>query len=351
MSDRSSRTDTNALARILEYHRFDTWGVAGISVDQKARERFQRWIADGRHGTMEYLARSASARFDPRQIVAKARTIIVVAVNYFQKRPQPSAGRGIVSRYAWGRDYHNEIGGRLRRVVRDLSQAFPGDSFRPFVDATPIGEASAATQAGLGFQGRNTLLITPRFGSWVFLGEILSTRSFETSGSRAGENGCPSRCRRCVEMCPTGAIELPGVLDARKCISYLTIEYSGFIEPAMMEAIGTRIFGCDACQEACPLNRVATETTVESFCAHRVGPDVEIGEILRLGDERAFADRFAGTPLMRAKRTRLIRNALIVAGNGAMNELSSLVEEHSHATDPVIAQTAAWAAKKLAGTG
>lgn len=302
-------------------------GVCDTDVEgedlRRARSEYREWIARRFHGSMRYLVDHEPAKFDPDRILPGVRSIAFVALNYYQSAgKQTDVPSGRVARYAWGRDYHKELGGRLRRIARVLADRYPGHRFRPFTDATPLAERFYAERAGVGFAGRNTLLINAHYGSWFFIGEILSTLHLPPSGNPAGRYGaCPGSCRRCIDVCPTGALYDDKRIDASRCISFLTIEYDGIIPDELCPLIGEWIFGCDLCQEVCPLNLGARPTTVQRFVTPIAGETITLEEILAIGDDEAFTARFAGSPLMRAKRRRLVRNALIVAVNLGAREL------------------------------
>jgi epoxyqueuosine reductase len=251
-------------------------------------------------------------------------------------------GHGRVAMYAWGRDYHKVLGRRLRNAELELRRCFPDGDFRRFTDATPLAERHYAQAGGVGRTGRNTLTLSRHYGSWMFLGEILSTVAFppDEPPSRPA-SPCPSGCRRCIDACPTGALYGPHRIDASRCISYLTIEHDGPISGELAPLMGTWVFGCDCCQEVCPLNVSAKPTGVADFRAHRAGPSVSIRELLALRDHDDMVRRFAGSPLMRAGRRGLVRNALVAAANAGLRELLPAVQALAKDGDPVVARQAA----------
>ena len=253
-----------------------------------------------------------------------------------------------MARYAWGRDYHKTLGKRLKRVAKALAADFEGHHFRGFTDATPLSERYYGARAGLGFQGRNTLLIHPELGSWFFIGEVLATLAVEEPPPHPKtRSSCPAGCRRCIDACPTGALSGPYDLDARLCISYLTIEHSGTIEPELMERMGTWVFGCDRCQEACPLNARVAPTSEEDFLSPIAGSSIELSQLLALESDDEVRERYAGSPLLRAKRRGLVRNACIAAANAEAVELLPQVEALRDDEDSVVAHAAEWAAARL----
>ncbi len=314
--------------------------------------RFRRWIERGSAGGMEWLARAAPLRYAPAKILPGCRSIVVAALNYYQETqaaaPNHEAPSGRIARYAWGRDYHKSLGQRLRSVVRALERRWPNERFAAAVDATPLAERAYAERAGIGFCGRNTLLISSRFGSWIVLGEILSTLRFAPSGGCGDRHGaCPPDCRRCIEACPTRALAGPQDLDASRCISYLTIEHKGSIPADLRPLIGDWLFGCDLCQEACPLNARAPVTDVEDFTRLKAGARQPLARILALGNRADVAAAFAGSPLARSGRRGLVRNACVVAANAGAADLLPELRRLSRDADPVVAEHAAWAAAAL----
>lgn len=319
--------------------------------DRELEAEYQRWIAAGYHGSMAFLEQHGTMKYRADNILPGCRSIVFVGLNYYQRRPDPSPRpSGRVARYAWGRDYHKELGNRLRRVARRLGDRFPEDRFRPFTDSTPLAERAYAERAGVGFTGRHTLLINGAYGSWFVVGEILSTRRFAPSEQPQGRHGaCPRTCRRCIDVCPTGALLGPHRIDASRCISYLTIEHAGSIPEELRPLIGEWLFGCDLCQEVCPLNVRAQETDVSGFTAPIAGSDVDLAEVLEIRTDEDFVARFAGSPLMRARRRKLVRNACIVAANIGARELLPRIDGLVDDEDPIVREHARWAAGRLRG--
>ncbi len=334
-------------------------GVADAERDEAEERRYRAWIEKGYAGSMGYLAAHAPLKFHPRGILAGCSSVLIAGINYFQSvdggRTAPARGR--IARYAWGRDYHKVLGAKLRRVVSALRAAYSGEEFRSFTDASPLAERHYAEKAGIGFTGRNTLLISSQFGSWFLIGEILSTRRFPPSGTRSlgrasgPHGGCPSGCRRCLDVCPTGALASEYEIDASRCISYLTIEHKGSIPVELRPLMGDWLFGCDLCQEVCPLNLRAQGATERDFVAWRAGSHLELEGLLSIESEEAFANRFAGSPLMRAKRSGLLRNACVVAANLGAVELLPRLRALAGDRDPVIAEHARYAVELLSAGG
>jgi len=336
---------------------FEAEGLELIGVSEAtppkgdAEGGYREWIASGMHGTMSYLERHERMKFDAAHVLPGCKSVLVIGMNYFQARryEAPAAGRGRIARYAWGRDYHNALGRRLKRVAAGLNARYPGERFRSFVDASPLSERFFAERSGLGCTGKNTLLISSLYGSWLFLGEILSTVEFtRTPVAPESHGACPSSCFRCGSACPTGALIAPYRIDARRCISYLTIEHRGIIDPALRPKMGDWVFGCDMCQESCPLNLHADETAHADLKAHRAGETLDLRSILTLPDEPAFRARFAGTPLLRPGRAAMIRNASIAAANTGVTGLLPELRVLARDEDRVISEHARWAVAQLA---
>jgi epoxyqueuosine reductase len=275
-------------------------------------DRLRQWLADGFAGRMRYVADRLDAYRHPGRVLEGARSVLMLAANYRTVEPAPAGPRQArVARYAWGGDYHEVLRRRLRKLADLHRRLVPGAGVRGVVDTAPLLEREFGRLAGLGWVGKNTLLIHPRLGSWFFLAALLSTEELAyDEPSRA--NRCGS-CRACLDACPTGALAEPYRLDARKCISYLTIELRGAVPAELQAACRGRLFGCDACQEACPRNR---RTPAGTEAAFQPGPGmnpVELAEVLAL-DEEAFRRRFRQTPLWRPRRQGIMRNAALAGG-------------------------------------
>ncbi len=292
-------------------------GVAPVRATRYERE-LRDWLAAGSHGEMQYLAEHLRERLDPRRIVPGARSILCVADRYHDGGPEPERSpeqrpRGRVARYARGDDYHQVIKKRLHHLADELAGEFPGETFRACVDTAPVLEREVAQRAGLGAVGKHTLLIEPGVGSWLLLGELITTLELAPS-EPSGEDPCGT-CTRCIDACPTGAIA-PWTVDATRCISYLTIEHRSDIAPDFHEAIGDWIFGCDVCQDVCPHNqptgRAAGAPVHPAYAPRREGFDLL--EVLGW-DEQGRRDAFVRSAMKRAKLAMMKRNAIIVAGN------------------------------------
>jgi epoxyqueuosine reductase len=328
---------------------FDAVGFARAETHPDAA-RFARWLAEGRQGTMAWMEREPERRTDPRRLLAGARTVISVAKGYYRGDwPEESGGepRGRIARYAWGPDYHKRLKRRLVALARALGEAAPGARWLPAVDTRPVLDRGWAERAGLGWIGKNANLIRPGAGSWCFLGEILTDAPI--TGGEPARNHCGT-CSRCLSACPTGAIVAPYQVDARRCISYLTIEHDGAIPLELRPAIGARIFGCDDCQEACPWNRFATKTEDPAFAERPDQMSPRLTPLLAL-DDRAFRARFAGTALRRAGRDRFVRNVAVALGNvGGPRDVPALRRALLSDPDPHVRGHAAWALGRIGGT-
>lgn len=335
-----------------EAHRlgFDLVGVMRIEPLVEEEERYLDWLRAGRSADMAYLQRRPTLRARPNELVPGARSIISLAVNYYSGEfDEVGPGEGRIARYAWGRDYHEVIPPRLWTLVARIEEWIGRKvQARCFVDAVPLLERAVARRAGLGRIGFNSCLITDRFGSWVFLAEILL--DVDLTPDQEDARTC-LRALDCIDDCPTGAITEQYVVDARRCISYLTIENRGIIERALRPLIGDWLFGCDVCQHVCPHNRQLPKTTWREFHPQSgVGKTLALNEVLSIESDEAFRHRFRHTALRRAKRRGLLRNAAIVAANQryepAIPLLQRLIETDP---DPIIRGHAVWALGELAG--
>ncbi len=319
-------------------------------------EAYLRWIEAERHGTMGYLAREdrVARRRDLNVILPDVRSIIMVGLDYAALNIPESVladpTRGRISRYAWGVDYHAVMTPRLMQLADWLAEKTnPGSSHKVYVDTGAILERSHAQQAGLGFIGKNTMLIHPRRGSYFFLGEILTTLAFDDYDAPQVETMCGG-CTRCLKACPTNAFPNPYVLDARRCISYLTIEHKGEIPLELRPSMGNWIYGCDVCQEVCPfVRRFSTETTegiFRTFDIDRAAPPLRD---LLMSTPQDFQRKFENSAILRIKHERWLRNACIAAGNSGDKRLVPLLERivQQKGVYPLAASHAAWAIEML----
>jgi epoxyqueuosine reductase len=340
---------------------FDLAGVAPVGSPGHL-DAFEAWLAAGYHGEMAYMGKRPNLRADPGQLAPGARTIIVVGANYYGGLPTepiaPSAGR--LACYAWTADYHEVIKTRLYELDAFIRERTGRTVLgKACVDTSPLLERDFAVQAGLGFIGRNTCLITPGLGSWTFLGALLVPESLDASATTA-EPGPPSplrhdpstagcgRCTRCLDACPTGALVAPYVLDARRCISYLTIELRGSIPQELRPHMGNWVFGCDICQEVCPYNRAAPAARGPALASDRARATLPLLELPALGEEH-FRTRFRGAPVLRAKRRGLVRNACVAAGNWGDPAAAPILARLLEDSEPLVREHAAWALARIAG--
>ncbi len=297
----------------------DLVGIARAEPDEQGQEHLEEFLAKNRQGNMHYLE-DAFKRTHPQELLSKARSVIVIAVNYYRDVPAIPASQGRFARYAYGRDYHKVIKNLLKQITAFIAENWPEAVCKPCVDSVPLLEKSYAVQAGLGFIGKNTTLITQEFGSYVLLGELLTT--LELNYDKPKEGTCGT-CTRCMEACPTKAIVGPNQMDATRCISYLTIENKGPVPEEFHAQMDNWIFGCDICQEVCPYNKTfAKPLQLKAFTEVKIaGQSQSLEEILAIGNDEDFTRRFAGSPVMRAKRAGLQRNARIAAENAKFRTL------------------------------
>jgi epoxyqueuosine reductase len=302
-------------------------------------EQFQKWLAEKQHGEMVYLERNALKRTDPQKVLSGAKGVIALAASYEIKNQKT----GSVARYARFDDYHDVLGGRLKLLAEFVNQF--GEETRSlwYVDTGPLLERDFAQRAGIGFVGKHTNLISRKLGNWIFLCEIITTLEFEPDATE--KNHC-GKCSRCLSTCPTNAITAPFQLDARRCISYLTIELKGSIPIEFRRAIGNRIFGCDDCLAVCPWNKFAREGKSMKSCAREELNEPDLIELLQLDDE-GFKSRFNGSPILRTKRRGLLRNVCVALGNtGDESDLPHL-QKATNDPEPLIAEHARWAISEI----
>jgi epoxyqueuosine reductase len=344
---------TELKARLVSFVReigFDSCRVAACNAPAHATE-FRDWLRHGAHGEMNYMQRGEEKRCDPEKILPGARSIVVLALNYFQgdmphsptqsSSAASSVATGRIARYAWGDDYHDLIAKKLDKIDEFL-RSFGGHQ-KCYVDTGPVLERDHAAQAGIGWHGKSTMLIDERLGTWFLLAEVFTT--LELPADEPVPNRCGT-CERCITACPTGAITAPHQLDARRCISYLTIELKGAIPLELRPLIGDRIFGCDDCLEACPWNRFAQVSRQSAFSARRSTTGTSLREYLELNDDQ-FRGLFKNSPIKRIKRSGFLRNVCVALGNaGHASDLPAL-ERAEADPEPLIAEHAAWAIKQI----
>jgi epoxyqueuosine reductase len=291
---------------------FDLAGAAPAAAPPRI-DRLKQWLADGHAGQMSYLVDRAEAYEHPRHVLDGVKSILMLGINYRTAEPVvPKPGEAGVSRYAWGTDYHELIRRRLHGLADFHRRLVPEARVRGVVDTAPLPEREFAQLAGLGWIGKNTLLLSKQFGSWIFLAALLTTEKLDYDEPFRRDH-CGS-CRACLEACPTGALVEPYRLDARRCISYLTVELRDRVPTELREAIGDRLFGCDTCQEACPWNGRTPAAAEKGFGPGPGMNPVGLAELFGLDDE-AFRNRFHHTPLRRPMRRGILRNAAVVLAN------------------------------------
>jgi epoxyqueuosine reductase len=329
---------------------FDLVGVASAEPLREGGERLREWQEAGMAADMGYMHRPVELLSDPKKLQKNTRSVVSLGVSYYPGDHPENEGAGRVARYAWGRDYHEVIKARLFRLRRELEEELGVRiKARGFTDAVPLLERSAAQHAGLGFFGRNSCLINSAVGSYFFIADLIVDLDLAPDPPGTGTCG---RCTRCMDRCPTGAIKAPGVVDARLCISYLTIENRGEIPRGLREKVGDWAFGCDVCQEVCPYNKTkASRSRWPEFSAEAGhGPYLELEEVLEIRTDEEFEEVFAGTPLTRPGRTGLLRNCCVVAGNSKLEHaVPALVRALREDSSALVRGHAAWALGEIGG--
>jgi len=360
--ERERAERVRAAARALG---FDAVGIAPAEAPPHA-EFLHEWLARGHAGEMGWLARRAEVRADPRRVLPGARSVVAVALVYDDPgrgsstseargaseaaAARGAGARGRVARYAGGADYHDVLGRRLRSLAREIQALAPGTRTRSYVDTGPVLERPLAARAGLGWIGKNTLLIHPRLGSYLFLGVVLTDLAL--AADRPEPDHCGS-CRACLDACPTGAFPEPYVLDATRCLSYTTIELRGAIPEPLRAPQTDWVFGCDVCQDVCPWNTRARRSVPApdsaprgELAARAPWPAPSLAALLAL-DESGFREAARGTALRRTKWRGLLRNALVAAGNSGDRSLVPALRRHADGPDPLLAEHARWALARL----
>jgi epoxyqueuosine reductase len=331
---------------------FDAMGLVRFAENDEAiarsGARLDEALAANHHATMGWMVETATRRADPRAMWPEARSAIVLAMNYGPEHDPltilEEPEKGAISVYARHRDYHDVIKGRLKTLASKLVVREKRAQVKVFVDTAPLMEKPLAQLAGIGWQGKHTNLVSRDFGSWLFLGSILTDLVLEDAEN--GEDHCGT-CRRCLDICPTDAFPAPYKLDAARCISYLTIEHHGPIPMEFRKSMGNRIFGCDDCLAVCPWNSFAKEASEAKLTVPDGTEAPRLADLLAL-DDAGFRQRFAGSPVKRVGRNRFVRNCLIAAGNSADETLISEVDDLARDADSVVAEAAQWAKGELA---
>ena len=334
------------IAALARAHGFDLAGIASARASAPLADQLNTFIAEGRHGDMDWLAATADRRAAPQALWPQARSLIMLAMNYAPPDdPLPELAQrasGYISVYARNRDYHDVIKGKLKQMAGQLA-ARGGCAVKVFVDTAPLMEKPAAQRAGLGWQGKHTNLVSRDFGSWLFLGAILTDAEIEQD--EAEGNHCGT-CRACLDICPTHAFPAPYQLDARRCISYLTIEHKGHIDAEFRVALGNRIYGCDDCLAVCPWNKFAQASRETKLQARADLTSPRLAELAGL-DDTAFRSLFAGSPVKRIGRDRFLRNVLIAIANSGDPTLTDAVRSALDDASPLVRAMAVWALSRL----
>ena len=327
---------------------FQQTGITDTDLEE-AGERLRAWLTRGYQGEMDYMARHGSKRWRPRELVPGTLRVISVRMDYLPPGDDPrlqleDPAGAFISRYALGRDYHKLMRKRLQKLAKRIEQAVGGFGYRVFVDSAPVMEKPLAVKAGLGWMGKHTNLINRHAGSWFFLGELYTDLPLPVDGPVTEHCG---NCTACLELCPTGAIVEPYVVDARRCISYLTIEHPGSIPESLRPLMGNRIYGCDDCLMACPWNRFASPTPEEDFLP-RQGLDTATLLELFTWDEATFLRKTEGSAIRRIGHQRWLRNIAVALGNGPPQaEVIASLQSRLETATPLVAEHLHWALQQL----
>ncbi|HSC18930.1 MAG TPA: tRNA epoxyqueuosine(34) reductase QueG [Rhizomicrobium sp.] len=326
---------------------FDVVRFARAEAPANARADLQQFLTEERHGSMDWLVRNAERRAAPKALWPEARSIMILGLNYgprYDPREILEArDRGAISVYAQNEDYHDVMKTKLKRLARSIAERYAAE-VKVFVDTAPVMEKPLAQAAGAGWQGKHTNLVSRQFGSWLFLGSIFTTLELAPDDPEPEHCGA---CTRCLDVCPTGAFTAPFQIDARRCISYLTIEHKGHIGLEFREAIGNRVYGCDDCLSVCPWNKFAQVAQEARFHARTELAQPRLSDLARLNDSD-FRALFRGSPIKRIGRDRFIRNVLIAIGNSGDLSLAPEAERLLDDTSPLVRTMAVWALSRLA---
>ena len=347
----------NQIKNIAKELNFSDCRISKTNQLGKYKDHYKEFLDKKHQGTMEFLENHLEAKFNTDFILPNAKSLIMVTLNYFQARKNvktwapkmhiPSHKEGQIARYAFGRDYHKIFKSKLKLFAEKLNKMNKDSSQRYFADWGPILERQEAENAGIGYIGKNTLLITRQYGSWVMIGEIISTQNLKADEPFDRSKMICGSCNKCQVACPTGALYEDYKMDGSKCIAYLTIEHKGKIKEDLMQKMGSWLFGCDICQEVCPHNFRSKETQVPDFKNAIAGDKQNLKEILEIKNDEEFLEKFKGSPLMRAKRENLVRNAIIVATNLKRKDLIPNIKSLLKDTSNTIKYTADWSLKQF----
>jgi epoxyqueuosine reductase len=346
-SDRPSEAPEAWIRREALALGFDVCGFASVREPWPAAERLGTFVAEGRHGSMAWMETTRARRAHPTALWPDARSAVVLGLNYGPDTDPREAlarrSRGAISIYAQGRDYHGLIKGRLKTLAGKVRRRLGGEA-KVFVDTAPLMEKPLAALAGLGWQGKHTNLVSRRFGSWLLLGSLLTSVDLEADEASADHCG---ECRACLDVCPTGAFPAPYQLDARACLSYLTIEHAGPIPEVYRAALGNRIYGCDDCLAVCPWNKFASTAREAGLHAREALRSPALADLAAL-DDAAFRVLFSASPIKRIGRDRFVRNVLYAIGNSGDPGLAAVAGARLEDADPAVRDAARWALARLA---
>ncbi len=343
----NSISDPRGTIRALAFAEgFDSVRFARAQAPPGASARLKTFLGEGRHGTMDWLERNAEAPRRSAALWPEAKSVVVLGANYGPEHDPLLAlrekGIGAISVYAQGSDYHDVVKTRLKRVAASIARDH-GAEVKVFVDTAPVLEKPLAEAAGMGWQGKHTNLVSREFGSWLFLGSVFTT--LELAPDPSDEDHCGS-CRACLDACPTNAFPAPYQLDARRCISYLTIEHKDHIPSEFRTAIGNRIYGCDDCLAVCPWNKFASVARESRFHARAELRRPRLADLARL-DDASFRELFAGSPIKRVGRDRFVRNVLVAVGNSRDVALAPTAQALLEDASPLVRAMAVWALSRL----
>ena len=335
-----------ALQRQALTEGFDLVGITSADLPELNKIAFSEFLTNNWHGDMLWMEEKKQRRENPSHLWPEAKSVIMLAMNYGpEQNPLPELKKtknGVLSCYAKGKDYHDIVKKKLKNLARWFV-AKTGAEVKVFVDTAPVMEKPLAMQAGIGWQGKHTNIVSPKLGSWTFLGAIFTTEAIEIDEPE--KDHCGS-CRKCLDICPTNAFPKAYQLEATKCISYLTIEHQGMIDRELRSKMGNRIYGCDDCLAICPWNKFAKKAEELRFLARDEIDNPPLKELLKLDDE-SFRKKFSGTPIKRTGRDRFIRNCLIAAGNSKDQELVQDVQNHLRDENELVRATSVWAMEQL----
>ena len=325
---------------------FDVVGFADSTKDKRLETNLNQYLGEGRQGTMDWMARNTDRRTSPSGLWPQVKSVIVLGLNYGPTEPPAQAlrraDRGNISVYAQGKDYHGLVKKRLKKIGRWLVKTHACE-IKVFVDTAPVMEKPLAQKAGLGWQGKHTNLVSPDFGSWLFLGEIYTTLDLTTDVPSVDQCGT---CRACLDACPTGALDVPYQIDPRRCISYLTIEHKGAIPEDLATAMGNHIYGCDDCLDACPWNKFSVRNNEDAFLPRAELSAPRLADLAML-DDADFRQIFSGSPIKRTGREHFVRNVIIAIANSGDKSLMEVLGARLDDTSAIVSEAARWALGRL----